>query len=175
MFVSPKDSLGPYEILGPLVAGSMGEVYRARDVRFDRDVAVKVLPAELATDPNRLRRFGLETRAEGVVDRSNVLTLHAIGTKDGVQFPATEPSEGETLHDLKPTTIVFHLPAVYCNLRCVQEAFARWSAGESYARFLDINAKADPGAPLVEEARRSFGVGRADARVSKVGAGSPQR
>lgn len=175
MPVSGRKRRGPYELLGLLGAQDTGAVYRASDVRFDRDVAVKVLPAALAADPDRLRRFGLETHAEGIVNHSTVLTLNDLGTKDGVQFPATEPLEGETLRGLKPATIVLHLPAGYCNLRGVQEAFARWSAGESYARFLDINAKADPRAPLVDEARRSFGVGRADARVSKVGAGSPQR
>lgn len=78
-------------------------------------------------------------------------------------------------HELPGLLGAEDMGVVYLNLRCVQEAFARWSAGESYARSLDINAKADPGAPLVDEARRSFGVGRADARVSTVGVGSPQR
>jgi len=77
----------------------MGEVYRARDVRLDREVAVKVLPAEFAADPERLRRFELEARTEGVLNHSNVLTVHDVGTHEGVPFLVTELLEGETLRD----------------------------------------------------------------------------
>jgi serine/threonine protein kinase len=175
MLILPGDGLGPSELLGLLGAGGTGDVYRAKDVRLNREVAVKMLPAALAADPDRLRRFELETRAEGVVNHSNVLTVHDIGTKDGVPFLVTELLEGETLRDLKPANVFLHLPAVYFNLRRAEEALGMQSTSESHKTFLDIKAKADPGAPLVDEARRSLGVGQADARVSKIGAGSPQR
>ena len=97
--ISPGDRLGPYELLGLLGAGGMGDVYRARDVRLDREVAVKVLPTDFAADPDRLRRFEQEARAEGVLNHPNVLTVHDIGTKDGVPFLVTELLEGETLRD----------------------------------------------------------------------------
>jgi Flp pilus assembly protein TadD len=97
--ISPGDRLGPYELLGLLGAGGMGDVYRAKDVRLDRAVAVKVLPADFAADPERLRRFEQEARAEGVLNHPNVLTVHDIGTKDGVPFLVTELLEGETLRD----------------------------------------------------------------------------
>ena len=67
--------LGPYEILEKIGAGGMGEVYRARDQRLGRDVAVKVLPAGLVTDPERLRRFEHEARAAGVLNHPNILAI----------------------------------------------------------------------------------------------------
>jgi TolB-like protein/Flp pilus assembly protein TadD len=91
--------LGPYEILGQLGAGGMGVVYRARDRRLDREVAVKVLPEEVATDPERLRRFEREARAAGALNHPNVLAVHELGHQDGLPFVATELLEGETLRD----------------------------------------------------------------------------
>ena len=91
--------LGPYEIVAPIGAGGMGEVYRARDTRLGRDVAVKVLPADLATDPDRLRRFELEARAVAALSHPNILALHDVGTHDGAPFLVSELLEGETLAD----------------------------------------------------------------------------
>ena len=99
MSLSSGDRLGPYELLGLLGAGGMGDVYRAKDVRLEREVAVKVLPADFAADPDRLRRFEQEARAEGVLNHPNVLTVHDIGTHEGVPFLVTELLEGETLRD----------------------------------------------------------------------------
>src|SRR2546422_7026539 len=96
----PLDSgtlLGPYEILAPLGAGGMGEVYRARDTRLGREVAVKVLPQALASDPDRLRRFEQEARAAGQIDHPNILVVHDVGTHAGSPYLVTELLEGETL------------------------------------------------------------------------------
>ncbi len=89
--------LGPYEILAPLGAGGMGEVYRARDTRLGREVAVKVLPALLSSDPDRLRRFEQEARAASALNHPNIVTLHDVGHQDGVPYFVQELLEGQTL------------------------------------------------------------------------------
>jgi Tol biopolymer transport system component len=91
--------LGPYEILAPLGAGGMGEVYRARDPRLGRDVAIKVLPASLSTDPDRLKRFEQEARAAGVLNHPNVTIVYDIGSESssGAPYVVQELLEGETL------------------------------------------------------------------------------
>ncbi len=89
--------LGPYEIRGQLGAGGMGEVYRAQDTRLGREVAVKVLPSELASDPERLRRFEQEARAAAVLNHPSILILHDLGTHDGAPYIVTELLEGQTL------------------------------------------------------------------------------
>ena len=91
--------LGPYEILAPLGAGGMGEVYRARDERLLREVAVKVLPAELARDPERLERFAREGRAAAALAHPNILAVHDLGTHEGTPFLVCELLAGETLRD----------------------------------------------------------------------------
>jgi Tol biopolymer transport system component len=89
--------LGPYEILGQIGAGGMGEVYRAKDPRLGRDVAIKVLPASFSADPDRLRRFEQEARAAGILNHPNITAVHDIGTHDGAPYVVTELLEGETL------------------------------------------------------------------------------
>jgi Tol biopolymer transport system component/predicted Ser/Thr protein kinase len=89
--------LGPYEILAPLGAGGMGEVYRAKDPRLGREVAVKVLPASFSTDPDRLRRFEQEARAAGLLNHPNITAVYDIGTHEGAPYVVTELLEGETL------------------------------------------------------------------------------
>lgn len=91
--------LGPYEIVAPLGAGGMGEVYRARDTRLGRNVAVKVLPGAFTRDPERLHRFAQEARAVAALNHPNILAVHDIGTDDGAPFLVTELLEGETLHE----------------------------------------------------------------------------
>jgi eukaryotic-like serine/threonine-protein kinase len=91
--------LGPYEIQSPLGAGGMGEVYRARDSRLDRVVAVKVLPPSFATDPDRLHRFEREARSVAALSHPNILAVHDIGTHDGTPYMVTELLEGETLRE----------------------------------------------------------------------------
>src|SRR5512141_3070325 len=92
--------LGPYEILAPLGAGGMGEVYRARDSRLRRDVAIKVLPPELATDPDRNQRFEQEARAASGLNHHNIVTIHDIGSSDSTVFIAMELVEGKTLREI---------------------------------------------------------------------------
>ena len=82
--------LGPYEVLASLGAGGMGEVYRARDGRLGREVAVKVLPESLSADPERLQRFEQEARAAAALNHPNILALHDIGTHDGAPYLVTE-------------------------------------------------------------------------------------
>jgi len=89
--------LGPYEIVALVGAGGMGEVYRARDERIGRDVAIKVLPPGFATDPERLRRFEQEARAAGALDHPNILTVHDVGSFEGSPYMVTEFLKGETL------------------------------------------------------------------------------
>jgi eukaryotic-like serine/threonine-protein kinase len=89
--------LGPYEIQSPLGAGGMGEVYRARDTRLDREVAIKVLPSRLASDPSLKQRLDREARAVSKLSHPHICTLHDIGHQDGVDFLVMEYLEGETL------------------------------------------------------------------------------
>jgi hypothetical protein len=90
---------GPYEIVAPLGAGGMGEVYRARDTRLGRDVAIKVLPEVLARDADRLRRFEQEARTIATLSHPNILGIHDIGTHDGAPFLVSELLEGQTLRE----------------------------------------------------------------------------
>jgi eukaryotic-like serine/threonine-protein kinase len=89
--------LGPYEILSLLGAGGMGEVYRARDTRLGRDVALKILPESFAREPDRLRRFEQEARAVAALNHPNILAIHDIGQQDGTPFLVSELLEGESL------------------------------------------------------------------------------
>jgi eukaryotic-like serine/threonine-protein kinase len=99
MPLSTGTKLGPYEIVAPLGTGGMGEVYRARDTRLGRDVAVKVLPASFATDAERLRRFEQEARAAGALNHPNILAIYDMGVQDGAAYLVTELLEGETLKE----------------------------------------------------------------------------
>ena len=91
--------LGPYEIVGPLGRGGMGEVYRAHDARLGRDVAIKVLPAAFSADPERLHRFEQEARAAAALNHPNILAVHDIGQHDGAPYIVSELLEGQTLRD----------------------------------------------------------------------------
>ena len=95
--LNPGHNLGPYEIIGQLGAGGMGEVYRARDTRLGRDVAIKVLPEHLSTDPELKQRLEREARAISALNHPNICTLHDIGSQDGVNFLVMEYLEGQTL------------------------------------------------------------------------------
>ncbi|HEX4005385.1 MAG TPA: protein kinase [Acidobacteriaceae bacterium] len=92
--------LGPYEIHAPLGAGGMGEVYRAHDTRLGRDVALKILPASLARDPERLRRFEQESRAVAALNHPNILAIYDVGQSDGSPYLVTELLEGESLREV---------------------------------------------------------------------------
>ena len=97
MTLVPGARLGPYEILGQIGAGGMGEVYRARDPRLGRDVAIKVLPASLESDPERLKRFEREARSASALSHPNIVTIHDFGSEGGVSYIAMELVGGEPL------------------------------------------------------------------------------
>ncbi len=97
MALEPGARLGPYEIVRPAGAGGMGEVYRARDTRLDRTVAIKVLPQNLTSDPAARQRFEREARAVAALSHPHICTLHDIGQQDGTDFLVMEYLDGETL------------------------------------------------------------------------------
>jgi eukaryotic-like serine/threonine-protein kinase len=99
MTLTSGTKIGPYEIVSPLGAGGMGDVYRARDPRLGRDVAIKVLPQSLAQDADRLRRFEQEARTIATLNHPNILGIHDIGTHDGAPFLVSELLEGTTLRE----------------------------------------------------------------------------
>jgi len=98
--LAARTTLGSYEIVGPLGAGGMGEVYRARDTRLSREVAIKVLPPDLASDAHRLERFEKEARTASGLNHPNIVTIYDIGESDGTSFIAMELVEGKTLREL---------------------------------------------------------------------------
>jgi Tol biopolymer transport system component len=93
----PGTHLGPYEITGPLGSGGMGEVYRARDTRLERTVAIKILPAQFSSDPVRKQRFEREAKTISSLNHPHICTLHDIGHQDGIDYLVMECVEGETL------------------------------------------------------------------------------
>lgn len=100
MALTPGSKLGPYEIIGPLGAGGMGEVYRARDPRLDRYVAIKILPAALSADHDRLHRFEQEARSASALNHPNIITIHELGQDGPIHYIAMELVEGKTLRVL---------------------------------------------------------------------------
>ena len=97
MALTPGTKLGPYEIQSPLGAGGMGEVYRARDIRLDRTVAIKILPAHLSDNAEAKQRFEREARAVSSLNHPNICTLHDVGHQDGIDYLVMEFLEGQTL------------------------------------------------------------------------------
>ncbi|MGH9532396.1 MAG: serine/threonine-protein kinase, partial [Terriglobales bacterium] len=97
MALTAGTKLGPYEILDPLGAGGMGEVYKARDSRLERTVAIKVLPSHLSSNPDLKQRFVREARAISSLQHPHICTLHDVGSQDGVDFLVMEYLEGESL------------------------------------------------------------------------------
>jgi eukaryotic-like serine/threonine-protein kinase len=112
--LAPGRRLGAFEVVAPLGAGGMGEVWRAHDAALHRDVAIKVLPAEYSRDPDRLRRFELEARAAGQLNHPNVLTIYAVGTEAGSPYLVSELLEGETLRGrLRDGALPFRTAVAY--------------------------------------------------------------
>src|ERR1700758_4255347 len=99
MSLTTGTKLGPYEIILPLGAGGMGEVYRARDTRLDRTVAVKILPSHLSSNPEAKQRFDREARTISSLSHPNVCQLYDVGSQDGTRYLVMEYLEGETLAD----------------------------------------------------------------------------
>jgi eukaryotic-like serine/threonine-protein kinase len=95
--IPPGSRLGPYEIGAPLGAGGMGEVYQARDTRLSRDVAIKVLASDVASDASRLKRFEKEARSASALNHPNIVTIYDIGSSDGIPWIAMERIDGQTL------------------------------------------------------------------------------
>src|SRR4029077_4385146 len=100
MTLAPGTKLGPYEIQSALGSGGMGEVYRARDTRLDRVVAVKILPEALAKDGDRLQRFEHEARVLSTLSHPNLLSIYDVGSQDGIHYLVSEFLEGHTLREL---------------------------------------------------------------------------
>ncbi|HKD18729.1 MAG TPA: protein kinase [Thermoanaerobaculia bacterium] len=100
MTATPGSRLGPYEILSPLGAGGMGEVYRAKDPKLGREIAIKVLPAAVGDDRGRRQRFEQEARSASALNHPNILTVYDIGEADGALYIAMELVEGKTLREL---------------------------------------------------------------------------
>jgi serine/threonine protein kinase len=100
MSLAAGSRLGSYEIVAPLGAGGMGEVYRARDAKLGREIAVKVLPEAAASDPDRRQRFEQEARSASALNHPNILTIYDIGSADGTVYIAMELVEGKTLREL---------------------------------------------------------------------------
>ena len=114
MTVTAGTKLGPYEILSPLGAGGMGEVYLATDSKLDRKVAIKVLRADVASSPERLQRFEREAKTVAALNHPNIVTIHAIEESGGLRFIAMELVEGETLNRMiapggMPLTKIFDI------------------------------------------------------------------
>src|SRR5947199_1841549 len=97
MAIASGTKIGPYEVLAPLGAGGMGEVYRAKDTRLGRDVAIKILPKDMSADPERKQRFQREAKTISSLNHPNICTLHDIGSQDGLDYLVMECVEGETL------------------------------------------------------------------------------
>ena len=100
MMLAPGTKLGSYEIVAPLGAGGMGEVYRARDARLDRSVAIKILPAEFSADSDRLHRFEREARSASALNHPNIVTIYELGQDGSTHYIAMELIEGKTLREL---------------------------------------------------------------------------
>src|SRR5438309_2538973 len=121
--------LGPYEILGPLGAGGMGVVYRARDTRLEREVAVKVLPDAFVNDPDRRARFEREAKAVAALSHPNILAIHDFGRHEGVTYAVTELLEGETLREMLTKGSFSFRRATDCSLQIAQGLAAAHERG----------------------------------------------
>src|SRR3954452_2588517 len=99
MALTAARKIGPYEILDQIRAGGMGVVYRARDPRLGREVAIKILPASFSADPDRLQRFAQESRAAAALNHPNILSIYDIGEDRGAPYVVSELLEGESLRE----------------------------------------------------------------------------
>src|SRR5215510_8076938 len=116
MTIRPGQQLGPYEIVAPLGAGGMGEVFRARDTRLHREVAIKVIPERFSDSPEALARFEREARAVAALSHPNILSLFDFGKSDGISYAVAELLQGDTLrarlaHERLPTRKAIEIAA----------------------------------------------------------------
>ena len=100
MSLQPGTRLGNYQVLSELGSGGMGEVYKAKDLKLGREIAIKVLPEEMSADPSRLRRFEQEARAASALNHPNIVTIYEIGEHEGTPFIAMEYVKGRTLREI---------------------------------------------------------------------------
>ena len=105
MKLTTGSKLGPYEIISAIGAGAMGEVWKARDPRLGRDVAIKVLPPSLANDVERLTRFEVEAKAASALNHPGIITVHDLGKQDGIVYLVTELIEGQNLREARPESL----------------------------------------------------------------------
>ncbi|MDQ6892581.1 MAG: protein kinase [Acidobacteriota bacterium] len=129
MSISPGSRLGPYEILAPIGAGGMGEVWKARDEKLDRNVAVKVLPQSVAADPDTLARFEREAKAVAALSHPNILAIHDFGNQDGIAYAVMELLEGETLREKLDAGPIFQRQALDYALQTVHGLSAAHKKG----------------------------------------------
>src|SRR5499426_2146111 len=129
MALATGTRFGPYEIISPLGAGGMGEVYRARDTRLGRDVAVKVLPSLFAADEQRLLRFEQEACAAGALNHPNILAIHDVGKHDGSSYVVSELLEGETLRERMAGTALPQRKAIEYSLQIARGLAAAHEKG----------------------------------------------
>ena len=99
MATTAGQKIGPYQVVGQIGAGGMGEVYQAHDARLGRDVAIKVLPPSFSSDPDRLRRFAQEARAAAALNHPNILAIYDIGEWEGAPYIVSELLLGDTLRE----------------------------------------------------------------------------
>ena len=180
MTLSAGARLGPYEILAPLGAGGMGEVYRARDAKLDRDVAVKVLPAQLTANADALARFEREAKAVAALSHPNILSIFDFGTHDGVSYAVTELLEGETLRGKLDGSTVTQKQAVGLGapdragpLRCARQG-RRAPGPEARQRLRDQRRpRQDPGLRPGQARRRGSRTSRRARRQAPAAAATP--
>ena len=129
MTLASGSRLGPYEILSPIGAGGMGEVYRARDTRLERDVAVKVLPESLVEDAEALARFEREAKAVAALSHPNILAIHDFGRHEGIVYAVMELLEGDTLRDKLATSALSQRKALDYALQIAQGLAAAHERG----------------------------------------------
>jgi serine/threonine protein kinase/tetratricopeptide (TPR) repeat protein len=127
--LEPRARLGPYEIVARLGSGGMGEVYRARDKKLDRDVAVKVLPPHLSASPGALGRFEREAKAVAALSHPNILSIFDFGTQDGTSYAVTELLEGETLRSRLEAGALPPKQAIDCALQIARGLAAAHDRG----------------------------------------------
>lgn len=121
--------MGPYTVVGAIGAGGMGEVYRARDTRLDRDVAVKILPERLFKSPDALKRFQREAKTLAALSHPNILSIFDIGEHEGASFVVMEFLEGETLRQRITGSLVSWEKAIEIITAVLQGLIAAHSAG----------------------------------------------
>jgi eukaryotic-like serine/threonine-protein kinase len=177
MTLSAGARLGPYEILAPLGAGGMGEVYRARDAKLDREVAVKVLPSQLTANPDALARFEREAKAVAALSHPNILAIFDFGTHEGVSYAVTELLEGETLRGKIDGSSVTHKQAVDWSLQIAKGLSAAHGKGvvhrdlkpdnvfvtnDGHVKILDFGLAKRVDAPAAEQTSAPTGSGHTE-------------